>query len=394
MNNLTASRIQSIDLLRGIVMIIMALDHARDYFHADAFVYDPLDLSKTSVLLFFTRWITHYCAPVFVFLAGTSAFLTGLKKGTKELSGYLLSRGIWLILMEVTVVGFLWLFDPLMRFTGLQVIWAIGVSMVALSLLVRLPFKAILITGIVLVFGHNLLDGFHIPGNSLSAMLWSMLHEFNVFPYGEGRTLFVAYPVIPWIGTMALGYCFGKLYSNDFTSVHRKRLLIYLGSGAIILFVVLRFINIYGDLHPWSSQTTPVYTLLSFLNTSKYPPSLLYLLMTLGPAILFLAFAEREPVAVERIVIVFGRVPMFYYLAHVFVLHTLAVIAAVATGYPASTMVFTIWITMSAELSGYGFSLVTVYIIWIAVVIGLYPLCRHYETYKRNNRQKVWLSYM
>lgn len=374
-------------------MVIMVLDHVRDYFHADAFLYDPLDLSKTSVLLYFTRWITHFCAPVFVFLAGTSAFMVGRKRGIPELSRFLLKRGLWLVFLELTVVNFGWFFNLKMPFIGFLVIWAIGMGMVVLSLLVRLPMRAILAIGLVLVFGHNLLDDFHVEGNSFGAVLWSVLHEPNFLQFGS-RNMFTAYPLIPWVGTIALGYCFGALYTDKFTMQHRKRILVYLGGGAILLFVVLRLTNFYGEPIPWSTQATPVFTVLSFLNTTKYPPSLLYLLMTLGPAMLFLNFAEREHSRITKKVIVFGRVPMFFYLLHIYIVHAIAVIAAVATGFPASTMIFDIWVTMSPELVGYGFGLATVYLVWVAVIVILYPLCRMYERYKSMNRGRVWLSYL
>lgn len=375
-------------------MIIMVLDHARDYFHADAFVYDPLDLSQASVGLFFTRWITHFCAPVFVFLAGTSAYLAGRRKGVSELSFFLFTRGLWLVLLELTIVNFGWFFNLRFPFIALQVIWAIGVSMLALSLLVRLPLKAILLTGLVLVFGHNLLDGIHVPGTGIDSFLWALLHDQNYFPLGGDRGVFVAYPLIPWVGTMALGYCLGAIYTEDFPAKRRRRLLIYLGGGAIILFAIIRFINVYGDPVPWSEQSTPMYTFLSFLNTTKYPPSLLYLLMTLGPSLLFLAFSENEPSALARKTIVFGRVPLFFYVMHIFILHFIATIGAVLTGYPVWTMIFNTWVTFSQELTGYGFGLPVVYVVWIGVVILLYPVSRWYERYKMTNREKVWLSYV
>jgi len=387
-------RISSIDLLRGVVMIIMVLDHARDYFHADAFLYDPLDLSKTNAVLFFTRWITHFCAPVFVFLAGTSAYLAGRRKGVSELSFFLFTRGLWLIVLELTIVNFAWFFNFRFPFIALQVIWAIGVSMLAMSLLVRLPLKAILVTGLVLVFGHNLLDGVHFPGTGIGSFLWALLHDQNYFPLGGDRGVFVAYPLIPWIGTMALGYCLGVLYTEAFPAQHRRRLLTYLGTGAITLFTVIRLINSYGDPVPWTQQDTPLFTFLSFLNTTKYPPSLLYLLMTLGPSLLFLAFTENQPSAIARKTIVFGRVPLFYYVMHIFVVHFIAMIAAVMSGYSVWTMIFNTWVTMSQDLTGYGFGLPVVYLVWIGVVVVLYPISRWYERYKMANRQKAWLSYV
>ncbi|HLT81108.1 MAG TPA: heparan-alpha-glucosaminide N-acetyltransferase domain-containing protein [Cyclobacteriaceae bacterium] len=394
MMNKEGVRIPSIDLLRGVVMIIMVLDHARDYFHADAFLYDPLDLSRASAGLFFTRWITHFCAPVFVFLAGTSAYLVGRRKGASELSFFLLTRGLWLIVLELTVVNFGWFFNLRFPFIALQVIWAIGVSMLALSLMVRLPFKVILITGLVLVFGHNLLDSVHFPGTGIGSFLWALLHDQSYFPLGGDRGVFVAYPLLPWVGTMALGYCLGAIYTDAFPAMRRQRLLIALGIGALVLFVVIRLINAYGDPVPWSEQRTPLYTFLSFLNTTKYPPSLLYLLMTLGPSLLFLAFSEKQPSALAQKAIVFGRVPLFYYVMHIFVLHFIATIGAVMTGHSVWTMIFDTWVTMSQELTGYGFGLPVVYLVWIGVVVVLYPVSRWYERYKTANRKKIWLSYV
>ena len=282
-------RIASIDLLRGTVMIIMALDHVRDYFHADAYLYGPLDLDKASVALFFTRWITHFCAPIFMFLAGTSAFLIGQKKTKKELSLFLLKRGLWLIFLELTLIVFGWNFD--ITFTNIYfiVIWALGVSMIILAGLIYLPNKLILLIGILLVAGHNLLDNIHVAGNNLPAFGWALLHDQNFFNW-NGRNILVGYPILPWIGIMALGYCIGNLYTPGYGARKRKKTLLIIGSSAILLFVLIRLINEYGDPSHWSLQSSVVYTFLSFIKVTKYPPSLLYALMTLGPALLFLAF--------------------------------------------------------------------------------------------------------
>jgi uncharacterized membrane protein len=386
-------RIGSIDLLRGTVMIIMALDHVRDYFHADAFLYDPLDLQKTSVLLFFTRWITHFCAPVFVFLAGTSAFFVGQRKTKKELSVFLFTRGIWLILLELTVLSFGWSFNAHFPMLALIVIWALGVSMIALSLLVHLPIKIILIIGIVLVAGHNLLDGVHAPGTGIKSIFWAILHEPAIFNL-EGKNLFVGYPIIPWIGLMALGYCFGQLYAPLFTPEKRKRILILLGAGAILLFVVLRFPNIYGDAAEWSRQSSPVYSFLSFINTTKYPPSLLYVLMTIGPALLFLAFTERPLNKFGKIVSVYGRVPFFYYLLHIYIIHVAAMLAAEFSNHDWRDMIISGWVNFDPQLRGYGFDLWVVYAIWIILVVALFPLCRWYDKYKATHRHNKFLSYL
>jgi uncharacterized membrane protein len=386
-------RITSIDLLRGIVMIFMALDHIRDYFHADAFLYDPTDLTKTNVVLFFTRFITHYCAPVFVFLAGVSAFLVGTRKSKKELSVFLLTRGLWLVFLELIIINFGWFFNIQFPFIPLIVVWAIGIGMITLAGFLHLPFNIILACGLLIVFGHNALDGVHVTGGGIDAIVWSIIHEPGFFPVGE-RSLFVGYPVLPWIGVMLLGYCFGSFYKPGFDRVKREKILLYLGSGAILLFVIIRYINVYGDASHWSTQPTAVFTFLSFLNVSKYPPSLLYVLVTLGPAMLFLSFAEKIKGAVADAISVFGRVPMFYYLLHIYFIHVLAILAAVLTGYDASTMIFTRWINSSPELSGYGFNLGIVYLIWIGLVLALYPLCTWYDTYKINNKHKVWPSYL
>lgn len=387
------SRIESIDLLRGIVMIVMALDHVRDYFHADAFLYDPTDMSKTSIILFFTRWVTHFCAPVFIFLAGTSAFLISLRKSKKELSLFLIKRGLWLVFLELTLVNFAWFFNFQFSLITLFVIWALGIGMIILAAFVHLPFKITLAFGLLMVFGHNALDGFHVAGEGGDAILWSVIHQFQGFALSQDYYLFVGYPLVPWVGVMLIGYCFGIFYQPSY-SASRKMILQYLGFACIALFVVIRFINGYGDPNPWSVQPNPVFTGLSFLNVTKYPPSLLYLLVTLGPAIIFLAISENYYGSLSQKIKILGRVPMFYYLLHLYLIHLLALAAAVLTGYEASDMVFNTWVTNSPNLAGYGFSLWVVYALWIGVVIALYPLCKGYDEYKAAQRSKWWLSYL
>lgn len=386
-------RITSIDLLRGTVMIIMALDHVRDYFHADAFIYDPLDLEKTTPFLFFTRWITHFCAPVFVFLAGSSAYLTGRKKTKKELTTFLLTRGVWLILLELTIVNFGWLFNWRLPTLPLIVIWALGISMVALSLLIHLPKKGILAVGILLVAGHNLLDPITVTEPGPRQFFWSLLHSPGVFNLA-GKNIFVGYPVIPWIGLMGLGYCFGQLYAPDVEVAKRKRTLLTLGFSAIAVFIVLRFTNVYGDASLWSKQPSSFYTFLSFISTTKYPPSLLYVLMTIGPALLFLAYSERPLGKIGKVISVYGRVPLFYYILHIYIIHLLAMIAAEFSQKNWTDMIVSFWVNFDPQLQGYGFPLWVSYAVWIAIVGGLYPLCRWYDKYKQNNRHKKWLSYL
>jgi uncharacterized membrane protein len=388
-------RIGSIDLLRGLIMIIMALDHVRDYFYAGSLQYSPTDLTKTTGILFFTRWITHYCAPLFMFLSGLSAFLVSERKTKKELSAFLLKRGLWLVILEFTIVRLGWYFNLFAHEFDFIVIWALGISMIVLGLLVYFPKKFILGFGLVLVFGHNLLDNVHVPGNGLASFLWALVHDGGFYFY-KGYQILVLYPVVPWIGVMALGYCLGNLYSATFPAERRKKILWQWGFFLIVLFIVLRFINQYGDRSHWSVQPTSFFTFLSFLNTTKYPPSLLYLCMTLGPALLFLAWSEGAPGWLGKKVMVYGRVPMFYYLMHLFVLHSIALITAGFCGHSWRDMIFDHFIGTdnNPHLTGYGFPLGVVYLVWAIVVLVLYPLCSRYDRYKREHKDKWWLCYL
>ncbi len=384
------TRIESIDLLKGIVMVIMALDHTRDYFHHAAFYFDPSDPELTTVPIFLTRWVTNFCAPAFCFLAGLSAFFVGKRKSTKDLSLFLLKRGLWLVFIEMTIVNFAWYFDIQFRTPGLLVIWSLGMSMIVLSALVHLPYKAILIFSIVLIFGHNLLDAVHFEGS----MIWAALHEMNAFTLSGGNLFYIDYPLIPWIAVMPLGYCFGKLYEPGFDHIKRKRILNILGVAAIVLFVTVRGINQYGDLVAWKQYPTTLQTIMSFLAATKYPPSLSYLLMTLGPAFLFLANGENLKGRIVNFFSAFGRVPFFYYILHLYLIHILALIAAQLTGFGWQSMIMTDWVILVPELKGFGFSLWVVYLIWIVVIALLYPLCKKFDTYKLKHKEKWWLSYL
>ena len=394
MNTLKPARIQSIDILRGLIMIIMALDHTRDYFHADAFTYDPLNLEKTTVILYFTRWITHFCAPIFILLAGTSSFISGQRKTKKELAVFLLKRGIWLIILEQTIVNFGWFFNIYFNFFIFGVIWVLGLSMIILAGLVFLPRKLIFWIGLIMVAGHNLLDPVHFSEHNASGFLWGMLHERKVFSIGPIQ-IGEAYHIIPWSGVMALGYCLGSIFANGFDPVRRRKILLQLGIGSLVLFVILRAINVYGDLHPWTTQASTILSFLSFINISKYPPSLDYLLVTEGAAFIFLALTEHVSNGFSRFISVYGRVPLFYYLLHIFLIHLIAMLAAVLTGYHWTVMTgFNSWISGIPGLRGYGFGLGVVYLIWISIVLLLYPLCKWYDRYKSSHRDKWWLSYL
>ena len=375
-------------------MIIMALDHTRDYFHADAFIFDPLDLQKTTVLLYFTRWITHFCAPIFVLLAGTSAFISGQRKTKKQLAGFLLKRGLWLIILEESVVNFGWFFNIHFDFFIFGVIWVLGICMIILAGLIFLPRPYILGIGLIMVFGHNLLDPIHFPENNLPGFVWGALHDRKLFTLGSLH-INESYHLIPWAGVMALGYCLGTLFTRDFDRSRRKKILLQLGAACLVLFVIIRGINVYGNLHPWTSQSSALLTFLSFINISKYPPSLDYLLVTEGAAFLFLGFTEQISNAFTRFISVYGRVPLFYYILHIYLIHLIGLLAAVVSGYSWTVMTgFHTWISFVPSLQGYGFNLATVYLIWIFVVLILYPLCKRYDRYKASHKDKWWLSYL
>ena len=387
-------RIESIDLLRGLIMIIMALDHVRDYFHADAFINDPLDLNTTTPLLYFTRWITHYCAPLFMFLSGTSAALVGQRKGKTYLTRFLLTRGLWLIFLELTVVCFAWFFNPTFTTQLLGVIWALGFSMIFLAAFIHLP-KALTITiGLLMVFGHNLLDGVQVNSSTGATFAWSVVHQFNLLELGAFNVL-VAYPLIPWIGVMALGYCLGDVYKKETDAQKRKRFLLTLGIACVLLFTLLRYINVYGDPSKWTEQRSGFYTFLSFLKVSKYPPSLFYLLITIGPGLIFLALSEQWNNGIARRIKTIGRVPMFYYLMHLYLIHIGAMLATILSGRSWTDMVnFSTWISFEPKLQGYGFSLGITYAVWATLIIVLYFLCKLYDRYKSSHREKWWLSYL
>jgi uncharacterized membrane protein len=387
-------RIESIDLLRGIVMIVMALDHVRHVFHQDAYLYDPMDLTKTTVPIFFTRWITHYCAPVFVFLAGISVYLHGVNMTRRELANYLFKRGLWLVIVEFFIISLASTFNPTYPVINLQVIWAIGISMMALSALIYLKREFILIISVFLIAGHNLLDNVHVPGGGFASFIWSVLHEPADYVFGR-YLIVVKYPVLPWIGILSLGYYLGHLFSAHYDPEKRMKVLILLGFISMELFFFLRTMNNFGDSGHWTNQKNAVYSLLSYLNVTKYPPSLLYSLITLGPAMIFLAVADKPLNAVTRRIVVFGRVPFFYYIVHLYVIHLLALIAAVVTGFGWKSMILSTKINLVPGLKGFGFNLFSVYLVWIALILVMYPLCKWYGRFKKNNLStQGWLSYV
>jgi len=394
---LTKTRIESIDVLRGLVMVIMALDHTRDLFHSAAWIDDPLNLDTTTPVLFFTRWITHFCAPIFVFLSGTSIYLQGLRKSPAELGSFLLKRGLWLVVAEVLLVSPGFSFLPY-NFILLQVIWVIGISMVLMAGLIRLPFRAVFGIGLVIVLGHNALDFIEQSSGFSADFWWIFLHGGGnpIFRYAENRVVLIAYPFLPWVGLMMLGYCLGRLFTPDFPALKRRQWLLALGAGALVLFGMLRFANVYGDPFPWSIQKDGLTTFLSFLKVQKYPPSLLYMCVTVGPGLLALGFLENRRNSVTNILKTYGRTAFFYYLIHWYALHMLRMIFFFASGHTMAEATKTVkTIPMLFVLPGDGgYSLGMVYVIWLLVVAALYPLCRWYDAYKTSHKEQWWLSYL
>ena len=380
------ARIESVDVLRGLIMILMALDHVRDFLGVPGL--NPTDLATTTVPLFFTRWITHFCAPVFFLLTGTGAYLSLVRKTKKQLSFFLITRGLWLLFLEAVVVRCLgWQFNFDYHLTILNVLWALGWSMIVLSSLVYLPPALVSAFGLILIAGHNLFDS--VESNN---PLWSILHVPNILLSTPQHIVVVAYPLVPWIGVTAAGFGLGQIY--NWSSERRRIFLISAGAAAIAAFCALRAINSYGDPAPWVKQKSAIFTVLSFLNTTKYPPSLLFLLMTLGPAMLFLFAVDRNIPNLLRPALVFGKVPMFYYLLHVPLIHLIAIIICFAQNGAIH------WMFESTNLGqfpvtpppGWGLTLPSIYCLWIIVVLTLYPICRRFATLKQRNRA-LWLSY-
>ncbi len=374
-------------------MIIMALDHTRDFVSHDALFFDPTDLTKTNVWLFLTRWITHFCAPVFCFLAGTGAFLSlGRGKTKRDLSWFLVTRGAWLVFLEMTLINSSWSFSLDPHFFFLQVIWAIGWSMIVLAALIHLPLWGVATFGLVMIAGHNLLDPISPAAWGGWSGLWKVLHVQAPTEPVPGVQLFVAYPLIPWIGVLATGFAFGALMKLE--RPERRRKLLWLGLGVTAAFVLLRATNLYGDPAPWSTQPSIAFTVLSFLNLTKYPPSLLYLLMTLGPALIFLSLFDRELGRWAKPIIIFGRVPLFFYLLHMPLIHGFAILLS----YLRYGKVGPILHSPAANGVNFGFpadfgyGLPGVYVIWAVVILLLYPLCRWFAELK-SRRRDAWLSY-
>jgi uncharacterized membrane protein len=395
--NSAARRVESIDAVRGAVMIFMALDHVRDFIHRGAMSASPTDLATTTPTLFLTRWVTHFCAPTFMFTAGLGAYLWWQRgKTRRQLSTYLLTRGLWLIVLELTVMRLAYDFDVSQCYpVFLLVLWVLGACMIGLSVLIWLPVRWLAVVSIAVILLHNSLDKVDPGRFGAGAPVWNLLHQPGVFSLA-GATIIVGYPLVPWIAVVGLGFCCGQVYLAE--REVRRRSLALAGAAAVFGFVVIRAFNIYGDPVPWAAQRSPVYTALSFLNTTKYPPSLAFLLMTLGPALLVLSWLERPGLKPSNPLVVFGRVPLFYFVLHFYLAHAAAVfLALLEYGRGALAFVFHPLPSMGGprELfpARFGYDLWVAYLVWATIVLALYPVCRWFGGVKARRRD-WWLSYL
>lgn len=386
-------RVRSIDALRGLIMIIMALDHTREFFHAGSMIFQPENLSRTTAGLFLTRWITHFCAPVFMFTAGLGAFLWLSRGRTKgELTSYLWKRGLWLVVLEVTALRFATNFSLTEGMVLLTVLWALGWSMIALSLLIHLPGRWLAVLSLAVIALHNLTDSVAAAQFGPNAWIWNLIHQPGVFLAG-GVPVLAAYPLVPWVFVMSSGYCFGSLFT--LAPERRRQWLLRIGWGLTVAFFALRAINVYGDPVPWSTRW-PGMTVLSFLRTTKYPPSLDFLLMTMGPSILLLGWMEKMSFQRTNPLIVFGRVPLFYFIVHFFVIHVLTIPLGFLK-YGEWRFLLHVLPSMGGDAKlyppNYGYELWVVYTVWVSVVVMLYPICLWFSRLKER-RKEWWISYL
>jgi len=380
-------RLTAIDMLRGLVIVLMVLDHTRDYFMTGAFFTNAVDPQTSYPALYVTRWITHLCAPSFVFLAGTSAFLKGARDGDmKSLSWFLFSRGLWLIVLELTVVNLGWNFG----ISGIlmQVIWAIGAGMIVLAGLIWAGPRVVLAIGILIVAGHNLLDPVDRMTGPEADLLWAFVHEDKFITPG-GLPMFLAYPFLPWLGIMCLGYGLGSVFLK--AKGERIRTFVFFGLAFIAAFLALRFLNGYGDPTPWKTFDDPARTAMSFFNVEKYPPSLMYALATLGPSFLLLALFERLKGPVAEFFLTYGRVPLFVYVLHIYLIHALQIAVGVAMGFRVEQFIKVF--EDPSKQQGWGFDLPVVWLVWLVVLAVLFPLARWFGAVKRK-RKDWWLSYL
>ena len=384
-------RINSIDIVRGLVMVIMALDHTRDLLHSSSLTESPTNLATTTPALFFVRWITHLCAPTFVFLSGVSVYLSMKRSETlSSMSSFLRKRGLWLILLEVTLINFAIWFDVQFRMLMFQVIAAIGIGFIVLSFMLKASPKKIGIVAIGIIVLHNLLPLIPIPQNAVGNAFVNLFFAPGIITVSPNFIIFVSYPWLQWTAIMLLGFSMGKIFETE--AGHRNKTLLWAGLSALAIFVLLRFINIYGDPAPWQTQKDSLFTFLSFINVTKYPPSLSYILLFLGIAFLLLRFADKFPSFIRNILLVYGRVPMFYYLLHFYFIRLATVVMVYAQGFAWKDLAFGPF-KLGRPEAGSGIGLSYVILAWIVLVVLLFPLCKWYGAYKARHPEKTWLKY-
>jgi uncharacterized membrane protein len=373
-------------------MIIMALDHVRDFLHTASATQDPTNLQTTTAILFLTRWVTHLCAPTFVFLSGISAWLFLKRSGNiPESRKFFLTRGIWLVIIDFTIINFALWYDIKFRLLLMEVISAIGLSFIVLSFLLRLPSKLIGLAGILILFTHNLLQYFNLPSQPAMTVLTTFLFKPNFIQLSPGIAFFSAYPLVPWLGIMLAGFGFGELFELE--QNRRKKIFLVTSLSILAIFVLLRFFNFYGDPVKWIVQKNTLYTFLSFFNVTKYPPSLLFSLLFIGLSILVLYFFETGWNRITEFLSVYGRVPLFYFVIHLFLIHGLMFVILYLQGFKSADFVFGAFKNGRPEAVN-GVSLGGVYLIWVAVVLFLYPACKWYGDYKSRNGTKKFLKYL
>lgn len=390
-----SKRIESIDILRGIIMIIMCLDHTRDYFQDLNAAGWPMDLATTTPALFFTRYITHFCAPLFVLLSGISIYLQSQRKSKNELSIFLLTRGMWLILLEIVLNNFIWFFDIKYTILHFQVIWAIGASMVVMALIIRLNKYVILLIGILIVFGHNLLDGITTESTGFKGIVWRLIHQSGGFGDPEHRWFSISYPMLPWLGIMVIGFVIGSLYNSNISSKSRQNWLSIIGFSSLALFFLLRTFNIYGDPNwhfEWQESTFE--NIVSFIRITKYPPSLQYSLVTVGIGLIVLGRLENIKSKVSDFFLTFGKVALFFYFLHMIVIHLSSMLLKPLFGDVMYSSVNNYENYLNEKHVYLGVNLIWVYIIWVIIILLLYLPCKKYMKYKMNNKDKKWLSYL
>jgi uncharacterized membrane protein len=384
-------RLDSIDFMRGLVIVIMAIDHTRDLLHIGSMSYDPLDLNTTTPVLFLTRWITHICAPVFVFLAGVSAFLAlSSQNDISKTRKFLRSRGLWLVFLEFTVIGFGIWFDIYFRTFLLQVIFTIGMGLFILSFLLKIPARIIGLIGLSIIVLHNLTSYIKFDNEALK-FVWALFFERGFFKIGADRAVLIAYPVVPWLGILLFGFGFGTVFRLP--EMDRGKIFLKIGVIALLLFVTLRSLNLYGDPSDWSVQPTFLNSFFSFIKLTKYPPSLLYTAITLCIMFFLLYWADKKNNRLIQVFVTYGRVPLFFYILHWYIIHLSMFIIISIQGVKWEEMPFGV-MNFGRPETGAGLELPFVYLYWISLVICMYPLCLWYGKYKALNKQRRWLKYI